>query len=87
MQSPESRNEESIEAKKERLLPIFRESFEQNLPLAFTRRREGGDERIEGLVVWSMNEDGPELCVLDADGQPGPSATMLWSEIIDAARL
>ncbi|MBI4262065.1 hypothetical protein HY624_00895 [Candidatus Uhrbacteria bacterium] len=83
MHAFEHPNEESIEARRERLMPILRESFEGNLPLRVTRKKGEGEETIDDLVVCGVNEDGPEFCILEADGLPGPSATMLWSEIID----
>lgn len=78
-----SEHGEPIEVKRERLMPMLQESFEQNTPLRVTRHTEHGAETIDGLICWRMNDDGPEFCTLDVDGEPGPSATMLWSEIID----
>ncbi len=77
---------ESIEALRERLLPILQESYESNTLLSVTRNKGGEVETINNLIVWGMNEDGPEFCALEEDGLPGPSATMLWSEIIDMQR-
>jgi hypothetical protein len=76
---------EEVKNKKERLTPIFEKSRKLLERLEVTRkRRDSRIENLSGLVVMDINEDGPELCLIDEDGNPSASATMLWSEIIDA---
>lgn len=87
---------ESIEEKKERLMPIFQESFDvfcnpdidlrEGALLVKRRRLDGAIEEIPNLVVVDINEDGPNLCGIDESGEPTASATMLWKEIINAKK-
>ena len=91
--SPE--NTESLEKKIERLRPIFelsKKTFEtvENLKeaaLTVTRRLPDGTiEIIPDLVVMGIDADGPNLAGIDPDGGPSFSATMLWTELIDAKK-
>lgn len=76
---------ESIEKRIERLTLIFERSRDFLEEIKVTRKRpEGKIEKISGLVVMEITEDGPNLCWIDKNGDPTNSATMLWSEIIDA---
>lgn len=80
-----------MEERRERLLPLLRESlavFESAEPLEHgrvhvTRRTKRGDETIHDLVVCDINEDGPAFCLIEADGGPSAGATMLWTELMD----
>jgi len=77
--------EEEIEKKKERLIPIFERSREFLEELEITRKRpDGRIEKLSGLVVMEINEDGPEVFWIDRNGDPTNSGTLLWIEIIDA---
>lgn len=87
------KGDESLREKIERLRPVFEASlqvFESPRPLregaiTVTRKFEAGEvETIHGLVVVAMTEDGPNLAAIDEDGEPTASATMLWTELIDA---
>lgn len=88
------KKKETIDQKKERLMLIFGKSLEvMNNPemdlkegiIIVTRERAGGKmETIPDLMVMEINEDGPNLAMIDEDGNPSASATMLWKEIIDA---
>ena len=94
MNSAEGHHEEPIEARRERVLPILEESlriFASEEPLEkgcvhVTRRREQGVETINDLVVCGINDDGPEFCIIEADGGPSASATILWSELLDVQK-
>lgn len=87
---------ETIEQKKERLMPIFSKSLEvMNNPelaledgvLVVTRERDDGtQEKIHDLMVMEITEDGPNLATIDSDGNPSNSDTMLWQEIVDAKK-
>lgn len=84
---------ETADQRKERLRPIFREALAifndreqpiEKAKITVTRERATGElETIEDLVVFDINEDGPEMAIIDEHGEPSASATMLWSEIVD----
>jgi hypothetical protein len=88
------KKKETIDQKKERLMPIFGKSLEvMNNPemdledgiIVVTRERAGGKmETISDLMVMEINEDGPNLAMIDEERSPSASATMLWGEIVDA---
>ena len=71
-------------------LDIFndREQPIENARLKVTRERANGElETIDDLVVFSIDEeDGPEMAIIDEHGEPSASATMLWSELVDAKK-
>jgi|GEM_PF-4434734 len=84
---------ESLENKIERLRPIFQKSFEvmmnpemdleEGIITVTRERKDGTFESIQDLMVMEMTEDGPNLAMIDDNGEPSVSATMLWSEITD----
>ncbi len=86
--SPEK---ETLEKKIERFMPIFQKSLDIFLDtekdpriaeLSISRRLPDGKiEKIDGLVVFEITEDGPNLGYIDDNGEPGDSATILWPEI------
>ena len=50
-----------------------------------TRKLEdGATEIINALVCFGINEDGPELGLIDDEGEPLDSGTMLWKELVSA---
>jgi len=86
---------ESVEAKKERLRPVFEQSLEvfrnpdQNLAegaLTITRDNDGKTETFHGLVILTIDEDFVELGWIEEDGQIGDSACMSWEELVDASK-
>jgi hypothetical protein len=93
--SPES-TKETVEHKKERLMPIFSRSLEvmenteldleEGILVVTRERADGTREKITDLMVMEITEDGPNLAFIDSDGNPSNSATLLWREIIDAKR-
>jgi len=88
------RPKETIDQKKERLMPVFQAALDifndreqpiEKARINVTRERANGQlQTIEGLVVFFVNGDGPEMAFVDDNGEPTASATMLWSEIVDA---
>ena len=87
--------QETLEQKKERLVPIFKSSQEvfQNPDrslregaMTVTRRGREAVETISGLVVLSFDDAAVELGGIEEDGEIGASAFMEWEEIIDAKR-
>lgn len=89
-------SKESVGRRVERLRPVFREALaifndrEQPIEKAritVTRERANGElETIEDLVVFDINEDGPEMAIIDENGEPSASATMLWREVVDVKK-
>lgn len=88
------KTKETIDQKKERLMPVFQASADafndreqpiEKARISVTRERANGElQTIDGLVVFLVNEDGPKMAFVSDDGEPTASATMLWSEIVDA---
>jgi hypothetical protein len=79
---------ETLNEKIERLKPIFENSLETGSLLTVTRGITGEKkETIPDLAVVEINEDGPELAFLDRGGELTASATMLWTEILEAEEM
>lgn len=85
---------ESIKEKRERLMPIFQESFDifrnpdrdlwKGVLTISCRRPHGIVESVSNLVCVGINKGGPELAWVDDEGKLTASATMGWEEIVDA---
>jgi len=85
---------ESIEEKKQRLMPIFQKSLDvfcnpevsnwQGVITVNHREPDGMVELVSDLVCIEINKDGPTLAWIDEEGKQIASATMPWEEIIDA---
>ncbi len=83
---------ESMEQKKERLLPSFLRSQEvfrnPERPLregaVTVQIEQGGEKRtVSGLVAMEIFDDGIELGTIEDDGEIGPSGVLGWEDIID----
>lgn len=87
---------ETLEAKKERLGPIFQSSVEvwnnseadlwKGALIVIQLFGDGSVHEISGLVAISVEDSDVELCLLEEDGQPGNSAWMKWDSIIDVRK-
>jgi molecular chaperone DnaK (HSP70) len=88
--------QETIEAKKERLRPLFQESLEVWIDpdrspaegaLIVTQRFSNGRELlVRDLIVMTIEEDAVEFGVVEPDGEIGASAFMSWDSIIDSRK-
>jgi hypothetical protein len=88
--------QETIEARKERLRPLFQESLgvwmnpDRSLAegaLTVTQRfSNGGELLVRDLIVMTIEGDAVEFGVVQPDGEIGESAFMSWDSIIDSRK-
>lgn len=88
------KQKETLEQKMERLKLILEKSLEialdderdinEGLINIGRKRPDGRIETIHELIVLEINENGPNLAGINKEGYFTASATMLWTEIIDA---
>jgi|SRR3989339_264063 len=87
---------ETVEQKKERLMPILRGSLEvwndgerplSEGSLTFVQLlKDGREQVVPNMIVVSIEDGDVELCVIEEDGGSGDSAYMTWGSIVDARK-